>query len=55
MNNKNLISSLLNLPILTIHDDYGVNLLISHFGSAITHLLLNASKGKGCSKNNLYI
>lgn len=50
MNNKNVISSLLNLLILIIHNDYGENLLISPFGSAVTHLLLNASKDKCCTK-----
>lgn len=53
MINKNFISSLLNLLILITHDNYGKNLFISHFGSAVTHLLLNASKDKGYSKNSL--
>lgn len=55
MNNKNFISSLLQLQILITRDNYGENLLISHFASAVTHLLLNASKDKACSKNNLCV
>lgn len=55
MNNKNFISSLLHLQILITHDDYGENLLISHIASAVTRLLLNTSKDKDCSKNNLSV
>lgn len=50
MNNKNFISSQLNLLILVIRDDHGENLLISHFGSVVTYWLLMPPKRKVAQK-----
>lgn len=53
--NEYFFFSLPNLLTLIIHNDLGGNLWISDTGSAVTHLLLKASKENGCSKISFYV